>query len=161
MRSTTFIVAVLKIMRATNTSGAAFFRFIVGTSLAALGVRFVMDMQALTEVVPGQTFPLGAFLLAHVIVITHIGGGLLMAAGFLTRWAAAAQVPILLGALSLVGTTSASLAVPPEFALPFVIMASLVFLLGGGRYSVDRWLAEQPSSESLPLRLAAVPVRRR
>lgn len=145
--NTAFIVTALRIIRATNTKGVALLRLFVGAGLTALGIRFIVELQALSDAIPWSLYPLVTFMLAHAIIIVHIGGGLLIACGFLTRLAAIVQLPLLLGALTLVDPTTTSLSISPELALPFAFMVGLVVLLGAGRYSVDRWLARQPEAE--------------
>ena len=89
-------------------------------------------------------FPLPA-IAARVSVYTQLLGGLLIAAGAVTRWAAAAIAVNFV--VAIVGV---------HFALPFrtwlepcaMLAAALALVFGGaGRWSVDAWLARRKRGE--------------
>ena len=77
-------------------------------------------------------------LMGHYVAIAHAAGGVMLAFGLLTRLAAVAQVPILLGAVILHASDGLfALGQSLEFAA-FVLMTLLVIIVAGpGRLSVD------------------------
>src|SRR4051794_23177379 len=74
-------------------------RIYLGLGLFVKGVYFASHVGVVMTLLNGD-FP--KLMLAHVIAFAHLTGGLLLAAGLLTRLAAAVQVPILAGAIFLV-----------------------------------------------------------
>ncbi len=77
-------------------------------------------------------------LVGHYVAIAHTAGGVMLAFGLLTRIAALAQVPILLGAVVLHASDGLfALGQSLEFSA-FVLMTLLVVIAAGpGRLSVD------------------------
>jgi uncharacterized membrane protein YphA (DoxX/SURF4 family) len=77
---------------------------------------------------------------AHYVILAHLAGGLLLAIGLLTRLAALAQIPVLAGAVFAVHLPR-SLSVAPresfEFSALVLFLLVLIFLRGGGPWSVD------------------------
>lgn len=75
---------------------------------------------------------------AHYVIAAHLCGGVLLAFGLLTRVAALAQVPVLLGAVILHAPQGLfSLGQSLEFSA-FVLVTLLVIIVAGpGRLSVD------------------------
>jgi uncharacterized membrane protein YphA (DoxX/SURF4 family) len=85
------------------------------------------------------------YTVAHLIAFAHLAGGLLLAAGLLTRLAAAVQVPILVGAVFMVhmreGLFGASQNL--EFTLLVLFLLVISVVVGGGRLSADYFLAKR------------------
>jgi uncharacterized membrane protein YphA (DoxX/SURF4 family) len=79
-------------------------------------------------------------LVGHYVAIAHAAGGVMLAFGLLTRIAALAQVPILLGAVVLHASDGLfALGQSLEFSA-FVLMTLLVIIVAGpGRLSVDHY----------------------
>ena len=83
----------------------------------------------------------------------HLPGGLLLAIGLLTRVAALAQIPILLGAIFYVHLSNRMRVEPRqelEFATLVLFLLVLVFSYGGGRLSVDHLLSRKGKTELHP-----------
>lgn len=121
-------------------------RMYLGIGLFVRGVLFASDPALLGGFMSQGGFDAGAVMIAHYVVVAHLCGGLMLAAGLLTRIAAAAQVPILFGAVFFVHrqdglfTRTQNL----EFTV-FVLFALLLILAhGSGRWSLDWYLFEQP-----------------
>ncbi len=87
-----------------------------------------------------DTLSLGAIALAHYVIPAHLAGGFLLAFGALTRPAAIAQIPLLLGALFYVALPRfASLAQRQDFEFTALVLflLSIIAIQGLGRLSVD------------------------
>jgi putative oxidoreductase len=123
-------------------------RIYLGFGLFVKGVQFSQDTTYITEVVRqagASKFLFDAIDLfgAHYIVLAHIGGGLLLAAGLMTRISTCFQFPILAGAVFLAirseqGIFSHNLDF--DFTALVLALLILIFLHGGGRLSVDHYL---------------------
>ncbi len=118
-------------------------RIYLGLGLFAKGLHFISDREFLMDLLldAGQ-FEMGGTALAHYVALAHLGGGFCMAIGLLTRLAALVQMPVLAGAVLLVGlpeglfTRGQTL----EFSLLVLFLLGLVFLAGPGRWSVDHFV---------------------
>lgn len=112
----------------------------------SLGVLFVAHglLKVLVFTIPGAVsffqsigYP-GA--LAYVVIAAEIGGGLLLIAGFLTRWAALALTPILIGATLAHGANGWLFSRSNggwEFPALWTVLLIVQALLGGGAYALD------------------------
>jgi uncharacterized membrane protein YphA (DoxX/SURF4 family) len=79
---------------------------------------------------------------AHTVVLSHLVGGGLLALGYLTRWAAAIQVPTVAGALFFVHWHEGLFArtQSTEFAALVLVALVLYTIFGAGDFSVDRYI---------------------
>ena len=84
----------------------------------------------------------GEMAAIHFVVPAHFIGGLLIVFGLLTRWAAIAQIPILIGAVSI---NFAGEMVTTNLTLAIVALLLCVFfaIYGSGKHSVDKHLKMQ------------------
>ncbi|NRA34843.1 MAG: DoxX family protein [Polyangiaceae bacterium] len=121
-------------------------RAYLGVGLMVRGALFVGNPDVLLLLIKesgGWAMPV---ILTHYVVLAHVIGGLMLALGFLTRLAAACQVPILIAAVFFVhwgdGLMSAGQSL--EFSGLVLFMLTSFFVLGGGRISVDARLSETP-----------------
>lgn len=117
-------------------------RIYLGVGLVARGVVFLVEPGTYLDLLPGRDDgAFASFALLHYVGLAHVGGGLLLIGGLLTRVAALVQIPILFGAAFLVhlpdGVTSQS------FAFAALVLALLVVIAiwGGGPWSLDRAIA--------------------
>jgi uncharacterized membrane protein YphA (DoxX/SURF4 family) len=78
-------------------------------------------------------------------VFAHLVGGLLLAMGFLTRFACIIQIPILLGAVFLFNTSDSYYTPFSEILLALLVLIGLIYFLvaGNGPWSVDRLTEEK------------------
>ena len=128
-------------------------RIYLGIGLFVRGLLFIADSSAYAELISGSPTPtFESAALMHYVALAHIGGGLLMALGLLTRLAALIQIPILAGAVFFVhlpnGLTSADQSL--EFAALVLVLLVLVFVYGSGEWSVDYYLLQQHDAEVVP-----------
>nr|WP_315151918.1 DoxX family protein [uncultured Flavobacterium sp.] len=74
-------------------------RMALGVFLFMKGVYFVSNIQYLVELISPVDHVGGGMFLLHYIAPAHLIGGILIFFGLLTRWAIAAQLPILICAV--------------------------------------------------------------
>ena len=120
-------------------------RIYLGLGLFAKGVYFAGHIGVVMSLLDGGAIDVTNVMLAHTIAMAHLAGGLLLAAGLLTRLAAAVQLPILVGAVFLVHLREGLFGVSQnlEFALLVLFLLVLTFAYGGGRWSADYFLARR------------------
>ena len=122
-----------------------FFRIILGLILFAKGIQFIKEATLLKEVVEG-TVSLKNFPWLYIIIPwVHFFGGLLILIGLFSRWAAFAQLPIIIGSIFFVSEKSRFLL--GHFELPMaIIILLLIFIhiiIGGGVFSWRNLIKEE------------------
>jgi uncharacterized membrane protein YphA (DoxX/SURF4 family) len=128
-------------------------RIYFGFALFAKGISFIREGNALFDLVKTAEIGYGEGLIAHYVIMAHIGGGVLMALGLLTRVAAAVQLPVIAGAIVFIHRREGFFT--PQMTLELTIMVLILLCLfivaGDGRFSVNHWLhhreAERPVSK--------------
>lgn len=126
-----------------------FLRILIGVGLLAKGIWFLANMSHLVETIHASQITWGSAIVGHYVAATHIAGGVLLTLGLLTRWAALAQVPVLLGAIGFVHL-GAGLFMPHstlEFAFLMLASLGIIATFGAGRLSVDHWLTQPVHAE--------------
>ena len=112
-------------------------RMYLGIGLFVRGILFMYDAETFVALLPSGTpdwLALPAVL--NVVAGIHIGGGLQIAVGYWTRFAALLQIPILLGAvlISLGGLFSPDQSF--ELSVLTLFLLLLVLVTGSGRWSI-------------------------
>jgi putative oxidoreductase len=111
-------------------------RVALGVFLFIKGIQFISQTQTLVELITPLQGYAGVMLTVHYVASAHLVGGILIAFGLLTRWAIAAQLPILIGAIliNFVGEMNVG-----NLILATVVMfISLFFIFyGSGKHSAD------------------------
>ena len=126
-------------------------RIYVGVGLFVKGLYFLMHQEELKRLLEGAdntAFAQGA--VAHYVIPVHLVGGLLLAIGLLTRLAALAQIPILIGAVFYVWLPHALVIEQRqnlEFSALVLFLLALIVVYGAGRFSVDYLLTRKESRE--------------
>ena len=119
-------------------------RIYLGIGLFVRGILFISASQGLETLVDLSEFSMASAALAHYVSFAHLFGGLMLAAGLLTRLAALTQIPILIGAVFLVhlqeGLLSANQSL--EFSALVLFLLGVVFVFGSGPWSADRYVFE-------------------
>ncbi|MEM1055875.1 MAG: DoxX family protein [Bacteroidota bacterium] len=129
-------------------------RIYLGVGLFARGIVFLNDTSAVVELAGADGSGFSSVALAHYIGLAHLGGGILLAGGLLTRVAAILQIPVLFGATFIIHFPESFLAANQSFAFSALVLALLcVFAVwGGGRWSLDRaitrWNSENEENEA-------------
>ncbi|MCM4159601.1 DoxX family protein [Antarcticibacterium flavum] len=111
-------------------------RIALGVFLFIKGIGFISQTQTLVELITPLQGYAGVMITVHYVASAHLVGGILIAFGLLTRWAIAAQLPILIGAIliNFVGEMNVG-----NLILATVVMfISLFFIFyGSGKHSAD------------------------
>jgi uncharacterized membrane protein YphA (DoxX/SURF4 family) len=121
-------------------------RMYLGVGLFVRGVLFASDPALLGGFMSEGGFDAGDVMITHYVVLAHLCGGLMLAAGLLTRIAAAVQVPVLLGAVLFVHqhdglfTRTQNL----EFTVFVLFVLLLILAHGPGRWTLDWYLFVGP-----------------
>ncbi len=129
-------------------------RMYLGVGLFVKGLYFLMhkeEMQKLLEGADKVVFAQGA--VAHYVIPVHLVGGLLLAIGLLTRLAALAQMPILIGAVFYFWLPQVLFFEQRqnfEFAMLVLFLLVLIFVYGGGRFSVDHLITKKERRDLQP-----------
>lgn len=117
-------------------------RIALGIFFFIKGIQFISQTHMLTDLIAPLKGYGGVMLLLHYIAPAHLVGGLLIAAGLLTRWALIVQIPILLGAIliNFVGPFSLG-----NLLLAIVVLAVTAFFIyyGSGKHSLDYYFKMQ------------------
>lgn len=127
-------------------------RIYLGIGLLVRGWLFIADSSAFSGLMADAGT--GAFIssgLAHYVALAHVGGGLLMALGLLTRAAALVQIPVLIGAVFFVHLDDGLLAAGQslEFSTLVLFLLVLIFLHGSGRLSLDYLIFEREQAQAV------------
>ncbi|MCK0159950.1 DoxX family protein [Allomuricauda sp. F6463D] len=117
-------------------------RIMLGVVLFIKGIEFMsnhVEMEAMAR--PFKDIP-GGMLILHYIAPAHFVGGILIAVGLLTRWAAIAQIPIILGAVltNFLGAMNTNNLI---LALVVLLLCLFFIVYGSGKHSADYYLKMQ------------------
>jgi uncharacterized membrane protein YphA (DoxX/SURF4 family) len=135
-------------------------RVYLGIGLFVKGVLFASDPGLLARMTSEGRMDAWAAMIAHYVVPVHLVGGAMLAAGLLTRIAAAANVPILLGAVLFVHHNDGLFTRSQDFEFTLFVLLTLVLMVwhGAGRLSLDWVLLRKPRApEIVPARMPQPP----
>lgn len=118
----------------TPERGFDLIRIYLGAGLAVRGILFLRDPSWIGDMLANQSgfWP-------HVIAIGHLAGGVLLAVGLFTRFAAAVQVLPVLGAVIMLHLREdlASENQSLEFSALVLVMLIFFAFFGAGEWSLD------------------------
>ncbi len=127
-------------------------RAYLGIGLFIKGIDFVANKEELIRVMNENDVVWSGIALAHLIITTHLMGGLLMAIGLGTRVGALIQIPTLFGAVFLVHGTGAGqvFSVGEELRFSALVLVLLILFVwyGSGPLSVKLYFERKGSSVS-------------
>jgi len=118
-----------------NSWGWDVIRIFLGLALAVRGIAFLMNPETLSELAPGRDVA----GIGSLVAFSHLLGGLMLTAGFLTRIAALIQIPIMANATFFVAvewgfaSTNQSL----ELSILVLFLLALTLIFGAGKLSLD------------------------
>jgi uncharacterized membrane protein YphA (DoxX/SURF4 family) len=123
-----------------------FLRILLGLTIFYKGIYFIVNSSAFVDLLRGTSLEFLSYFAVHFVIAVHVLGGLLIAFGLLTRFAAIIQIPILAGALLFVNLPNSLKAVNFETELSAIVLFLLLFILveGSGPLSVDAYLSKHP-----------------
>jgi uncharacterized membrane protein YphA (DoxX/SURF4 family) len=130
-------------------------RIYLGVALFFKGLYFMAHRDYLIQLMnDAGSWWFAPAALAHYIVPAHLVGGLMLALGLLTRVAALAQIPVLLGAVFYVHMPRLMVMnVDPqhrqnlELSALVLFLTILVLLHGSGRFSLDHAMSKGTTPE--------------
>ncbi|WP_316811179.1 DoxX family protein [Pedobacter heparinus] len=126
-------------------------RIVLGLLIFSKGIAIVSNTVALQDLLlENNTFGFSgmmASLAVHIIGFVHLVGGILIAIGLLTRFAAVIQIPILLGAVFFVNLAHGFSVLNNELWLSLLVLLLLVlfWVIGSGPFSVDQAMKKRPN----------------
>ena len=127
-------------------------RVYLGAGLFFRGLVLALTESGLQQLTGGAAPSLTTSGIALYVMAAHLIGGAFLFVGLYTRLAALVQLPVLAGAVLLVhwqnGLLSANQSL--EFSALVLFLLVLVFLFGGGRWSLDARRKQRSLEGSTP-----------
>ncbi len=119
-----------------------FLRILLGIFLIAKGASFISHREQIEWLLVNHHLEFLIFLTSVYVILFHIGGGLLIATGLITRWAIAFQIPILIGAVFFVNLPNGFTSINSELGFSIATLVLLVFFIfyGSGNFSLDYYM---------------------
>lgn len=118
-----------------------YFRILLGLVLIWKGIAFASNLQAFTNMMKDAMLGVAVSisLMAHIIIVLHIIGGILIAIGSQTRLFCALNLPILIVAVFFVNLRADIFRPYAEFWVSCVVLIGLVCFLieGNGVLSIE------------------------
>ena len=119
-----------------------YFRMLLGITLIWKGVDFYINMEAFSHLMRGAMLgtAFSISLVAHLIILAHIIGGIAIALGTHTRAFCLINLPILIGAVFFINIASGIFKPYSEFWFSSLVLAGLACFIieGNGKIAVDR-----------------------
>jgi putative oxidoreductase len=119
-----------------------YFRILLGLILIWKGIDFYINMQAFSNLMRGAFLgtAVSISILAHLIIMLHIIGGLAISLGTHTRIFCLVNLPILIGAVFFINISGGIFKPYAEFWFSVSVLIGLVCFAieGNGIISVDR-----------------------
>jgi len=118
-----------------------YLRIVLGIVLIWKGIAFALNLHAFTDLMEGSQ--LGASvsisLLAHIIIVLHLVGGILIVLGSHTRLFCLLNLPILLVSLVFVDLSQSILSPYSQIWLAVMVLAGLICFMveGDGMLSIE------------------------
>ncbi len=118
------------------------FRVLLGTVLVWQAVYFIINKDAIVQIVDQYGFGFYTMSAAHGIIGIHLVGGVLIFFGLLTRLAAAIQIPVLFCNIVFIVFPNGFMSLRSEAELTIIVTALVLLFIfeGSGHYSVDSYL---------------------
>ncbi len=117
-------------------------RIYLGIGLMGKGLFYALNPAVLPGVMADGQLQFLPNMIGHYVIVAHLCGGLMLALGLLSRLAALAQIPILIGAVFFVHLREGFFGQQQNLELSMLVlfMLVLVALHGSGRWSLDFYL---------------------
>ncbi len=132
---------VLSWLEINHDLAYSFIRIFFGVALFVRGLMFFSDPAAITELARVDQM----YWWYSYVTIVHLFGGLFLAIGLLTRFAALFQIPVLAGAVFVYHIKQGLMTAGQSLELAALVLFLLIvyFLFGAGLYSVDKYIADK------------------
>ena len=120
-----------------------FLRVYLGIALFLKGLYFIGHMSDLFSHI-SHRFQYIDFIFAHYVVLVHIVGGLFIALGLFTRYAALMNIPVLFSAIVFVKIKTGFFSSGAEFELAVMVFMLLLYFVvqGSGKFSLDSYIKD-------------------
>lgn len=124
----------------------------LGILIFCKGIAIVSNTQALQELLlQNDVFGFSGLMASvaiHIVGFIHLVGGIVIAIGLLTRFAAVMQIPILLVAVFFVNISRGFTMLNSELWLSLIVLILLImfWVTGSGPYSADQAMKKRPRS---------------
>lgn len=124
-----------------KTLSTELLRVYLGIALFLKGIYFIGHMTDLFAHI-SHRFQYIDFIFAHYVVLAHIVGGLFIALGLFTRYAALLNIPVLFSAIIFVKFKTGFFSVGAEFELAVMVFMLLLYFMvqGSGKFSLDSYI---------------------
>ncbi|MEI6949303.1 DoxX family protein [Paraflavisolibacter sp. H34] len=130
-----------------------FVRIALGIFLCIKGIQFLQNMSVLQGMITDRTSfdSFSLWMITHLIVFAHIGGGVLLILGMLTRFACLIQIPILLGAVFFINSSPDVMRPYGELILSIVVLLLLCYFLVAGNGPLSfQWFIDRDQRSDVP-----------
>ncbi len=126
-----------------------FLRILLGIFLIAKGSSLVSHREQIEWLLVNHHLDFLIFIASVYVILFHLGGGILIAAGLITRWAVAFQIPILLGAVFFVNLPNGFTPINSELGFSIAVLVLSIFFLfyGSGNFSLDSYLSKHKENK--------------
>jgi putative oxidoreductase len=128
-------------------------RMLLGVILFFKGLTFILDKELTLRILHDNNFEFFPLLVVHYVIIFQMAHSVLITFGLVTRYASAAQIPIVLGAIVLIATDSTFQPLGSDLWLAVLLLFLLLFffIYGAGPLSVDAMIKRRrdPEKEAL------------
>ncbi len=127
-------------------------RIYLGVGLFAKGLSFLVHREELVRTMVEHDIIWSGMALAHLVILTHIFGGLLMAVGIGTRIGALIQIPNLIGATFFVNWSGGLWGFAEELRFSALVLFLLLMFVwyGAGPLSLEGRLQPRSDAEHAP-----------
>lgn len=136
-------------------------RIYLGVGLFVKGLTFLAHREALVQTMFDNDIIWSGMALAHVVILTHVFGGLLMALGIGTRIGALIQIPNLVGATFFVNWSGGIFGIAEELRFSALVLFLLIMFVwyGSGPLSLDARMerSEEAVRPRMPHRPVPIP----
>ncbi len=123
-------------------------RIYLGIALFVRGALFVARPGLIAAYMPRDEWFWGVAT-SHYVAVAHLGGGVMLTLGLVTRAAALAQVPALAGAVFFIHLREGLFSTGQSLELSALVLflLALYSVFGAGRLSVDHYLFGEPEGD--------------
>ncbi len=117
-------------------------RIYLGVGLMVKAIKFVAEKEELLQLMVDNKMLWAGMAMVHIVIMTHLLGGSLMALGFGTRIGALIQVPNLVGAVFFVHWSGGVLGFAEELRFSALVLFLLLLFVwhGSGPLSLKAYL---------------------
>ncbi len=119
-----------------------FLRIALGLILIYRGFSFASHEEVIHSMILQSKIQYLTFMAAQYLILAHIGGGILIASGILTRLGTIINLPVLIAAVFFINMPQGFTPVNTELVLSIIVLTLLLLFLfyGAGEFSVEHFI---------------------